>query len=480
MCKLMTLATAAARSSFALLGLTGVLGLPSSSTHAATPRDYRQLAREMLEELIEIKSSDSGVGSTPAAEAIARRMRAAGFPEADIQVVGPSERKKNVVVRLRGRSKAKPILIFGHLDVVEAEKGDWSPDIDPFRLIERDGYFYGRGTQDMKGAATIAAVNFIRWKQQGWVPSRDLILALTADEELYGDEDGIDWLLKHRRELIDAEYSLNSDAGDFLTRNGEPYSVALSAGEKKEVILQLVTRNRGGHGSRPREDNAIYELNAAVGRVAKLKFPAVLNDVTRAQFTAMSMLEAGEVAVDMKAVAQNPPDPTAVDRLSRDPFYNALMRTTCVATMLKAGHGPSALPQRAEATINCRIVPGQSSAWLINALREAIADQGVAISWQFNEPTDPPASALRPDVFSAAKKAVDSMWPGVTVLPGMMTGMTDSRFLRAADIPSYGVTGLFIEEGDSRAHGKDERIRVSDFYAGLEFYDRFMKALVGR
>jgi acetylornithine deacetylase/succinyl-diaminopimelate desuccinylase-like protein len=480
MCKLMTLATAAARSSFALLGLTGVLGLPSSSTHAATPRDYRQLAREMLEELIEIKSSDSGVGSTPAAEAIARRMRAAGFPEADIQVVGPSERKKNVVVRLHGRSKAKSILIFGHLDVVEAEKGDWSPDIDPFRLIERDGYFYGRGTQDMKGAATIAAVNFIRWKQQGWVPSRDLILALTADEELYGDEDGIDWLLKHRRELIDAEYSLNSDAGDFLTRNGKPYSVALSAGEKKEVILQLVTRNRGGHGSRPREDNAIYELNAAVGRVAKLKFPAVLNDVTRAQFTAMSMLEAGEVAVDMKAVAQNPPDPTAVDRLSRDPFYNALMRTTCVATMLKAGHGPSALPQRAEATINCRIVPGQSSAWLINALREAIADQGVAISWQFNEPTDPPASALRPDVFSAAKKAVDSMWPGVTVLPGMMTGMTDSRFLRAADIPSYGVTGLFIEEGDSRAHGKDERIRVSDFYAGLEFYDRFMKALVGR
>jgi acetylornithine deacetylase/succinyl-diaminopimelate desuccinylase-like protein len=476
----MTLATATARSSVALLGLSAVLGLPSSSTHAAIPRDYRQLAREMLEELIEIKSSDSGVGSTPAAEAIARRMRAAGFPEADIQVVGPSERKKNVVVRLHGRSKAKPILIFGHLDVVEAEKGDWSPGIDPFRLIERDGYFYGRGTQDMKGAATIAAVNFIRWKQQGWVPSRDLILALTADEELYGDEDGIDWLLKHRRELIDAEYSLNSDAGDFLTRNGKPYSVALSAGDKKEVILQLVTRNRGGHGSRPRDDNAIYELNAAVDRVAKLKFPAVLNDVTRAQFTTMSMLEAGDVAVDMKAVAQNPPDPTAVDRLSKDPFYNALMRTTCVATMLKAGHGPSALPQRAEATINCRIVPGQTSAWLINALREAIADQSVAISWQFNEPSDPPASALRADVFSAAKKAVDSMWPGVTVLPGMMTGMTDSRFLRAADIPSYGVTGLFIEEGDNRAHGKDERIRVSDFYAGLEFYDRFMKALVGR
>jgi acetylornithine deacetylase/succinyl-diaminopimelate desuccinylase-like protein len=477
---LTTLTILAASSCLALLGLTAVLGLLPSLTDAATPPDYRPLAHEMLQELIEIKSSDSGVGSTPAAEAIARRLRAAGFPEADIQVIGPSERKKNVVVRLHGRGKAKPILIFGHLDVVEAEKGDWSLDLDPFKLTERDEYFYGRGTQDMKGAATIAAVNFIRWKQQGWVPSRDLILALTGDEELYGDEDGIDWLLKHHRELIDAEYSLNSDAGDFLTRNGKPYTVALSAGEKKEVILQLITRNRGGHGSRPREDNAIYELNAAVDRVAKLKFPVVPNDVTRAQFIAMSKLESGQAAGDMQAAAGNPPDPAAVDRLSKDPFYNALLRTTCVATMLKAGHGPSALPQRAEATINCRIVPGQTSAWLMNTLREAIADDGVAISWQFNEPSDPPASPLRPDVFSAAKKSVDSMWPGVIVLPGMMTGMTDSRFLRAANIPSYGVTGLFIEEGDNRAHGKDERIRISDFYAGLEFYDRFMKALVGQ
>jgi acetylornithine deacetylase/succinyl-diaminopimelate desuccinylase-like protein len=223
--------------------------------------------------------------------------------------------------------------------------------------------------------------------------------------------------------------------------NGKPYSFSLSAGEKKEVILQLVTRNRGGHGSRPREDNSIY---------------------------------------DMQAVARNPPDPTAVDRLSKDPFYNALLRTTCVATMLKAGHGPSALPQRAEATLNCRILPGQTSAWLLNTLREAIGDDGVAISWQFNEPSDPPASALRPDLFSAVKKAVDNKGPGVTVLPGMTTSMTDSRFLRAANIPSYGVTGLFIEEGDNRAHGKDERIRVSDFYAALEFYDRFMKAMAGR
>ncbi len=457
-----------------------VLAWQASAGRAATAPDYQALAREMLEELVDIKSSDSGVGATPAAEAVGRRMQAAGFDASDIQVVGPSERKQNVVVRLHGRGKAKPILIFGHLDVVEAEKADWSPELDPFKLTERDGYFYGRGTQDMKGAATIAAVNFIRWKQQGWVPSRDLILALTADEELYGDEDGIDWLLKHRRELIDAEYSLNADAGDFVTRNGRPYSVALSASEKKEVILQLVTHNRGGHGSQPRADNAIYELNAAVDRIAKLTFPPVLNEVTRAQLSALSALESGEVAADMQAAVRTPPDPTGIERLSRDPYYNALLHTTCVATMLKAGHGPSALPQRAEATLNCRILPGQTSAWLMDSLRAAIADEAVAVSWQFNEPYDPPPSPLRTDVFSAVKKSVDGMGPGITVLPGMDTGMTDSRFLRAAGIPSYGVSCLFIEEGDNRAHGKDERVRVSDFYAGLDCYDRFMKALVSR
>ena len=370
-----------------LIVLTGVIVWP--------------LAREMLQELIEMKSSDSGVGSTPVAEAIARRMRTAGFSGTDIQVIGPSERKKNIVVRLQGRGKGKPIFFFGHLDVVEAEKRDWSPDIDPFKLTERDEYFYGRGTQDMKSGATILAVNFIRWKQQGWMPSRDLILALTEDEEVYGDEDGVDWLLKHHRELIDAEYSLNADCCDFLTRKGTPYNIAVSAGEKKEVTLQLVAHNRGGHSSQPREDNAIYELNAAVDRVAKLKFPTVLNDVTRAQFTAMSMLEKGEIAADMKAVTGNAPNPGAVDRLSKNPFYNALLRTTCVATMLKAGHGVSALPQRAEATLSCRILPGQTSAWLLERLREAIADDGIEISWQFNEPSDPPASALRPDLFAA-------------------------------------------------------------------------------
>src|SRR5437773_1366279 len=465
---------------FVILGLVACLTPLSTRTQAAAARDYRPLAREIFRELIEIKTTDSGVGSTPAAEAVARRLRAAGFPEADIQVIGPSARKKNVVARLHGRGKAKPILIFGHLDVVEAPKEDWSPDLDPFTFVERDGYFYGRGTQDMKGAAAIALTNFIRWKQQDWAPARDLILALTADEELYGDENGVAWLMKNHRDLIDADYSLNSDGGDFQTRSGKPFSIAVAAGEKKETILQLETHNRGGHGSVPRKDNAIYELKAALDRVEHLRFPVVLNDVTRAEFAALAALESGQTAAAMKAVARNPPDMAAIEHLSEDPYYNALLRTTCVATMLDAGHGPSALPQRARAVLNCRIVPGYAAADMLQTLREAIADDGVAITWQFNEPYDPPASPLRPDVFATVTQVATRMWPGVVVMPGMETGMGDARILRAAGIPSYGISGLFIEQGDGRAHGKDERIRASDFYAGVEFYDQFVKALVGQ
>jgi acetylornithine deacetylase/succinyl-diaminopimelate desuccinylase-like protein len=458
------------------------MSIPPLSAHSsATTRDYRPLARETLQELVEIKSTDSGVGSTPAAEAVARRLHAAGFPESDIQVVGPAPRKQNVVARLRGTGKARPLLVIGHLDVVEARKEDWSPDLDPFKFIERDGYFYGRGTQDMKGPASIVVTNFIRWKQEGWLPARDLIVALTADEELYGDENGVAWLMKNRRDLIDAEYALNADGGDFETRGGKPFSAAVTAGEKKETILQLETRNRGGHGSVPRKDNAIYQLLAALARVEKLRFPVALNDVTRAEFAALSPLETGQAAADMKAVAENAADTAAVERLSEDPHYNALLRTTCVATMLDAGHGPSALPQRARAVLNCRIAPGDKAADMLRTLRQAIGDEGVEITWQFNEASEAPsASPLRPDVFGAAREVIGRTWPGVPVIRGMTTGMTDARFLRAAGIPTYGISGLFVEQGDGRAHGKDERIRATDFYAGVEFYDRFVKTLVAR
>lgn len=442
--------------------------------------DYHQLAREIFRELVEIHTTESGVGSTPAAEALARRFRAEGFGDADVQVLGPSARKKNVVVRLHGKGPGKPILLIGHLDVVEARREDWSPDIDPFKFNERDGYFYGRGTQDMKDGDAVLVANFIRWNREHWMPSRDLILALTADEEAYGDEVGVDWLLKTHRDLIDAEYCLNADGGDFQTKDGKHYMIAVEAGEKKETMIHLETRNRGGHGSVPRKDNAIYELVAALARVEKLEFPVMLNEVSRAEFTGMAALESDPVAADMKAVAHVPPDPAAAERLSQDPFYNALLRTTCVATLLEAGHGPSALPQRAAANLNCRIVPGHSPEDVLRKVQQAVADDKVEVKWTFLEKGDALASKPRADVFSAVQRVAQSRWPGLALLASMETGATDGRFLRAAGIPVYGVSGVFIEQGDLRMHGRDERIRVSDFYTAVDFYDQFMKELLGR
>lgn len=444
---------------------------------AAPTQDYRRLARAIFQELVEIKSTESGVGSTPAALAVARRLRAAGVAESDIQVIGPSPRKKNVVARLHGKGIGKPILLIGHLDVVEARREDWSPGLDPFKFVERDGYFYGRGTQDMKAGVAILVTNFIRWKQEGWVPDRDLIIALTADEEEYGDGDGIAWLLKNHRKLIEAEYCLNADSGDFQTRDGKPYMVTIAAGEKKETMIQLQTTNRGGHGSVPRKDNAIYELGNALKRIEQLQFPPMLNEVTRAEFAAMGALESGPDARDMVALAGDPADSTAIEHLSRDPYYNALIRTTCVPTMLEGGHGSSALPQRAKAVLNCRILPGHASADVMRAVRQAIGNDQVDVKWQFLEPSDWPTSPLNPAVFSAMNQLAQRLWPGVTVVPGLETGGTDGRFLRGAGIPTYGVAGAFLEQGDIRAHGRDERIRVRDFYDGVAFYDQFVKAL---
>ena len=451
---------------------------------AQTASQYQQLAREIFKELVEIKSTESGVGSTPAAEAVARRLLAAGFAPADVLVIGPNERKKNLVARLHGGGGAKPILLLAHLDVVEARREDWSRDLDPFKFIEHDGYFYGRGTQDIKDCVAILATNFIRWKQQGWKPNRDLILALTADEEVgsIGPENanGIRWLLQNHRELIEADYSLNLDAGDFQSKNGTPYIIPLAAAEKKGTAVQLQTTNRGGHGGLPRKDNAIYELIAALERLSKFEFAPMLNDVTRAQFAAMSKLESGQVADDMKTVTQDPMDTAATQRLSENPYYNALLRTTCVPTLFEGGHAVNALPQRAKALLNCRILPGHASATVLRDIVNTINDKGVEVTWQYIEDTDWPASQLLPDLLATLTKVAQHRWPGVAVMPILETGASDSRFLRGAGIPSYGATGMFIDVDDIRMHGRDERIRVRDFYGGLEFYDAFVKALAGQ
>jgi acetylornithine deacetylase/succinyl-diaminopimelate desuccinylase-like protein len=468
-----------ARIAIAVLSLVSVVEIAARQAGLTVDRESQQLAREIFQELIAIKTTESGVGATPAAEALAWRLRAAGFPDGDVQLIGPSERKKNLVARLRGAAPPnvmKPILVLAHLDVVEASAEDWSPGIDPFTLTERDGYFYGRGTQDIKDGAAILATNFIRWKREGWTPRRDIVLALTADEERPDLENGVQWLLQHRRDLIDAEYAINTDSGDFQSRDGTPYVVSLAAAEKTAANLQLAVTNRGGHGSLPRSDNAIYQLAAALGRIRGVQFPPALIDVTRAQFAATAVLRPGQIAADMNAVATNA-DAAAIARLAEDPYWNALLRTTCVPTEIDGGHAPNALPQRAVATLNCRLLPGHRPDEVLRSIREAVGDSQIDVSWSFLEKTEFPTSPLRDDLLFAMRQVTQRLWPTAVVVPVLETGGTDGRFLRGAGIPTYGASGVFIDEGDYRAHGRDERIRVRDFYQGVEFYSRFIRAL---
>jgi acetylornithine deacetylase/succinyl-diaminopimelate desuccinylase-like protein len=435
-----------------------------------------QAAHDILRELVEIPSTESGVGSTPAARAIEKRLLAAGFAREDVQVVGPNERKMNLVARLRGRGQGRPILLLAHLDVVEARAEDWSPDLPPFRFVERDGYYYGRGTQDIKDGAALLTANFIRWKEEGWVPSRDLVLALTADEE-GGDDNGVEWLLAHRRELVDAGYCLNTDSGDFQSKDGRPYIVSLAAAEKKATAMRLETTNPGGHGSLPRKDNAIYALAAALGRVEAFRFPVMLSPLTRAQLERTAALETGRVTDDLRAAAAGTAEDAVLARLSENPQYNALLRTTCVATLVEAGHAANALPQRARATLNCRILPGHDPADVLAAVRRAVADDRVEVGWEYIEKETAPASPMNDEVMRAVESTAARLWPGVAVMPLLELGGSDGRFLRAAGIPTYGASGVFIDVGDVRAHGRDERVRAKDVRGGLAFYDGLVRAL---
>jgi len=384
----------------------------------------------------------------------------------------------NLVARLRGAGKAKAILLLSHLDVVEARAEDWSPDLPPFRLVEKDGYFYGRGTQDIKDGAAILVANLIRWKQEGWVPRRDVIVSLTADEE-GGSENGVAWLLSHRRELVDAAYCLNTDSGDFQSKDGTPYIVAFAAAEKKATAMRLETTNPGGHGSLPRPDNAIYEMAAALERLAAFRFPLMLSPLTRAQLERTAGLESGRVAADLKAAAAGAADAAAIARLSEDPHYNALLRTTCVPTLLEAGHAANALPQRARATLNCRILPGHDPADVLAGVKQAIGDDKVEVGWQYLETETAPASDVDRDVLRAVETAAERQWPGVAVVPILELGASDGRFLRAAGIPTYGASGVFLDVDDVRAHGRDERVRATAFFGGLAFYDRLVRSLAG-
>ncbi|MEP6484749.1 MAG: M20/M25/M40 family metallo-hydrolase [Rudaea sp.] len=443
----------------------------------------RQLAFDIFKQLIEINTTDSVGNVTTAAEAMAKRLRDAGFDAKDIVIDGPNDRKKNLVVRYHGRGKAKPILMICHLDVVEARRDDWTTD--PFQFVEKDGFVYGRGTQDVKSGDAILIATLIRFKKEGFVPDRDLIVALTADEE-GGNFNGPDWLLKNRRDLIDAEYVLNPDSGGIDSENGKVVSIQLGATEKLYADYRIVATNPGGHSSLPRPDNAIYELNAALEKLQASPFPPELNAVTRIFFERDAKIEPKDVAADMRALLGPTLDVQAAARLSKDARFNSILRTTCVPTKLEAGHANNALPQRATALVNCRIFPGHSKEEIRQALQRIVADDKLKVMFVANDQSSletapqeksPAPPAIRPEVLGVLDKVSLQMWHGVPVIPEMETGASDSIYTNAAGMPSYGVSGVAVDRDDYRAHGKDERLRVSAFYEGLEFYGRVLKAL---
>ena len=441
---------------------------------AAQTGSHEARAKEVFKQLVEINTTHSVGDTTKAAEAMAVRFKAAGFADADMRVLGPSAKKGNLVVRYRGTGTKRPMILLAHLDVVEAKREDWS--MDPFVLTEKDGYFYGRGTADDKTMAAVFVANLLRLKSEGFTPSRDIILMLTADEE-GGPENGVKWLLANHRPLIDAEFAINEGGGGVM-RKGKYVTNEIQAAEKVYQDLRLEIRNSGGHSSMPVKDNAIYRLAAGLSRIAAFEFPPQLNDITRAYFTraAPAQLDA-QTRADMLAVAKEPMDMAAAGRLSaQSPYFNSLLRTTCVATQLEGGHAPNALPQLATANVNCRILPGVPVSAVVAQLTKVVGDSGIQISL-VDEATPSKPAVLREDVLKATETIVQSMFPGVPVVPLMSTGATDGLYLRNGGIPTFGVDGLFDDIDDVRAHGRDERVGIKQFNEDLEFQYRLITTL---
>ena len=465
----------------AVLVLARVAGAQQSAVQAGKssvdPSTYHQLGHSILRDLIETNTTGSSGNTTTAAEQLQVRFREAGFPDEDVQVVGPTAKNRNLVVRYRGSGARKPVLLIAHLDVVEAKREDWT--FDPFKLTESDGYFYGRGTQDQKGGAAMLATALLRLEQEHFAPDRDLILALTAGEEGGMPYNGVEWLLRNKRDLIDAEYTINVDAGGGELENGKPTLFDVQAAEKVYHSVALTVKNPGGHSSLPRKDHAIYSLARALERIAAYDFPARPNDVVKAYFAKAAATVPALTAADMRKIASGSNDPAAISRLSSTPFYNALMRTTCVATMLEGGHAPNALPQTARAVVNCRMLPGADPAAVEKALVRAINDTTVHLA-PIDTARPSPASPLRPDVFNAVESSVKAIWGNVPIVPVMETGATDGLFLRNAGVPVYGFNGLFIATNDVRAHGKDERILITSFDHGLDFTYDLLKRIASR
>jgi acetylornithine deacetylase/succinyl-diaminopimelate desuccinylase-like protein len=441
-----------------------------SAARAETLTAHQQLAVEIYKELVEINTVSATGDTGRAADAMAARLRAAGFDGADVQVFKPAPRKGNLVARLHGAGARKPILLLAHLDVVPANPEDWS--LDPFKFTEKDGYFYGRGTSDDKAMAAALVANLIRFKAENYKPSRDIIVALTADEEI-GGRWGIQWLAAHRRSLIDAEFALN-EGGGVVLKDGKPFRVNIQTAEKVSVNYRLEAAGKGGHSSLPAADNAIHRLAEGLVRLSKFSFPVNLNPTSRAALESIAEIERPRVAADIRSILSANPDPAALARLSANPAYNAQLRTTCVATMIEGGHAVNALPQTARATVNCRIMPGESTEDVRAALVQVLADDGISVTHVRERPAAAP-SEYNEEVWRAVESTAAEFWPGTPVVAVMAPGATDGRVLRSAGIPTYGHTGL--ASGEVRAHGKDERVAVKSFFDSIEYLYRLTRRL---
>jgi acetylornithine deacetylase/succinyl-diaminopimelate desuccinylase-like protein len=438
----------------------------------------QQLTLDIYKELVEINTVTATGDTARAAEAMAAHLHAAGFGDTDVQLFRPAPHKGNLVARLRGTGARKPILLLAHLDVVPANREDWS--IDPFTFLEKDGYYYGRGTADDKYMAAVFVANLIRYRQENYQPDRDIIVALETDEEILDENGlGIQWLLKNHRELIDAEFALNEGGGVGL-KSGKPIRNSVQTIEKVSLNYQLEVRNRGGHSSLPTKDNAIYRLAEGLVRLSKFNFPFRLNATTRAYFERSAQFENDQTAADIRSILSEHPDPAALSmvRLSTNPIYNAQLRTTCVATMLQAGHAVNALPQVARAMVNCRMMPGEPVDDVKATLVGVLADDQIAVT-QLGVPVVSTPSALHQEIMGTIEKLTNEFWPGIPVIPTMSAGATDGSYLRNAGIPTYGHSGLASDVDDVRIHGRDERVLVKSFFDGQEYLYRLVKMLSG-
>ena len=456
----------------------GALALTLAFTTAARAEQplspQLQAFRDIYRELVEINTTDSEGDTVRAAEAMAARLRAGGLPAEDIRVISTAPRKGNLVARLRGTGAKRPLLLLAHIDVVEAKREDW--DFEPFKLQEADGYFRARGASDDKAMAAIFVANLIEYAQGDFKPDRDIILALTTDEELSDSpHDGARVLLSQHRDLVDAELAINEGGGGTL-RNGKPWRMSVQLAEKVYQTYRLEVKDPGGHSASGRRDNAIYRLADGLARLARFDFPAHLNDVTRGYFERVAATEDGEVAAAINALLAGDTDAVTLRPLTLRPGYNAQIRTTCVATMLDAGHAENALPQTARATVNCRVLPDEAVGDVEKTLVTVLNDPKITVTQGGAAVLSPP-SPLSPEVMGAVNRISGEMWPGVPVIPTMSGGYTDSRWVRNAGIPAYGVSGLFGDPATSGVHGRNEQILVQSVSDGKVFLDRLVRAL---